>query len=108
MTGKTRNSRDFINHLKTIKRYVLKRRIKRFFLVIDNASFHVSKKSTNYIKSQPEWLSVVYLTKKAPFLNLVETKVNRNLKEDICANYCNETGDDLMCYVRKYLGGKGC
>jgi hypothetical protein len=108
MTGKTRNSRDFINHLKNIKMYVMKRRIKRFILVIDNASFHVSKKSTNYIKNQSEWLSVVYLPKKAPFLNLVETKVNRNLKKDICANYCYETGDDLMCYLRKYLRGKGC
>ena len=31
--GKTRNSTDFINHLKNIKRYVLKRNIKRFILV---------------------------------------------------------------------------
>ena len=45
MTGKTRNSSDFINHLKNIQRYVLKRNIKRFILVIDNASFHVSKKN---------------------------------------------------------------
>ena len=41
-TSKTRNSNDFINHLKNIKRYVRKRSIKRFILVIDNASFHVS------------------------------------------------------------------
>ena len=107
-TSKTRNSKDFINHLKNIKRYVLKRGIKRFILVIDNASFHVSKKTRQYVERQSKWLTVLYLPKKAPFLNLVETKVNRNLKKDICANCCYETGDDLMCYVRKYLRGKGC
>ena len=87
-TSKTRNSNDFINHLKNIKRYVLKRGIKRFILVIDNASFHINKKTRKYVESQSGWLTVLYLPKRAPFLNLVETKVNRNLKKDICANYC--------------------
>lgn len=108
MTGKTRNSGDFINHLRNIKRYVIKRNIKRFILVIDNASFHVSKKTTNYIKRQSEWLTVVYLPKRSPFLNPVETKVNRNLKKDICANYCYETEEDLICSVRRYLRRNGC
>jgi transposase len=107
-TSKTRNSKDFINHLKNIKRYVLKRGIKRFILVIDNASFHVSKKTKRYMETQSEWLTAVYLPKKAPFLNLVETKVNRNLKKDICANYCYETEEDLICSVRRYLRRKGC
>ena len=108
-TGKTRNSSDdFINHLKNIKRYVLKRSLKRFILVIDNASFHVSKKTTRYIEKQSEWLTVVYLPKRAPFLNPVETRVNRNLKKDICANYCYETEESLLCSVRKYLRRTGC
>ena len=46
-TSRTRNSDDFISHIKNIKRYVLKRSIKRFILVIDNASFHVSKKRSD-------------------------------------------------------------
>jgi DDE superfamily endonuclease len=50
--GKTRNSTDFINHLKNIRRYVLKRNIKRFILVLDNASFHVSKKTRQYVERQ--------------------------------------------------------
>ena len=49
---KTRNSDDFINHLKNIKRYILKRKVKRFILVIDNASFHVSKRTTGYMERQ--------------------------------------------------------
>lgn len=107
-TSKTRNSEDFVNHLKNIKRYVLKRGIKRFILVIDNASFHVSKKTTRYIEEQSKWLTVLYIPKKAPFLNLVETKVNRNLKKDICANYCYETKNELLCSMRKYLRRMGC
>ncbi|HSF50441.1 MAG TPA: hypothetical protein VLA74_06750, partial [Nitrososphaeraceae archaeon] len=39
----------------------------------------------------------------APFLNLVETKVNRNLKKDVCANYNYETEENLLCTVRRYL-----
>ena len=61
-TSKTRNSNDFINHLNSIKRYVLKRSIKRFILVIDNASFHVSKKTKQFIEKQSEdWLTVLFL-----------------------------------------------
>jgi transposase len=107
-TGKTRNSTDFINHLRNIKRYVIKRGIKRFILVIDNASFHVSKKTRQYVERQSKWLTVVYLPKRAPFLNPVETKVNRNLKKDICANYCYETEESLLWSVRKYLRKTGC
>ena len=107
-TGKTRNSSDFINHLRSIRRYVLKRGIKRFILVIDNASFHVSKKTKRYIETQSEWLTAVYLPKRSPFLNPVETKVNRNLKKDICANHSYETKNDLLCSMRKYLRTIGC
>ncbi len=107
-TGITRNSNDFINHLKNIRRYVRKRSIKRFILVIDNASFHISKKTKRYIETQSKWLTAVYLPKRSPFLNPVETKVNRNLKKDICANYSYETKADLVCSMRKYLRRMGC
>lgn len=107
-TSKTRNSVDFINHLRNIKRYVLKRNVKRFILVIDNASFHISKKTKRYVESQSEWLTVAYLPKRSPFLNPVETKINRNMKKDICANYSYETKDDLLWSMRKYLRRMGC
>lgn len=107
-TGKTRNSNDFINHLRNIKRYVIKRGIKRFILVIDNASFHVSKKTRQYVENRSKWLTVLYLPKKAPILNLAEIKVNGNLKKDICANYWYETGVDPISSVRRYLRRKGC
>ena len=107
-TSKTRNSNDFINHLNSIKRYVLKRSIRRFILVIDNASFHVSKKTKQFIEKQSEdWLTVLFLPTRAPFLNPVETKVKRNLKKDVCANYNYETEHTLLCNVRRYLRSMG-
>ncbi len=102
-TSKTRNSNDFINHLNSIKRYVLQRTIKRFILVIDNASFHVSNKTKQYMEKQSYWLTVLFLPTRAPFLNIVETKVNRNLKKDVCSNYNYETEENLLCTVRRYL-----
>ena len=107
-TSKTRNSNDFINHLKSIKRYVRKRSIKRFIIVIDNASFHVSNNTKQYMKKQSYWLTVLFLPTRAPFLNIVETKVNRNLKKDVCANYNYGTEDNLLCNVRRYLRCFGC
>ena len=52
-TSKTR-SNDFINHLKSIKRYVRNRNVKRFIIVIDNASFHVSKKTKQFLEKQSD------------------------------------------------------
>jgi len=107
-TSKTRNSNDFIAHLKSIKMYVQKISIKRFILVIDNASFHVTKKTKQFIERQSYWITVLYLPIRAAFLNLVETKVNRNLKKDVCANYNYETEDNLLCTVRMYLSCFSC
>jgi DDE superfamily endonuclease len=70
-TSKTRNTNDFIHHLISIKRYVRKRSVKRFILVIDNASFHVSKKTKQFIERQSYWLTVLFLPTRSRFLNLV-------------------------------------
>ena len=56
--GKTRNSTDFINHLKNIKRYVLKRNIKRLFLYWTT---HVSCRKRQAVCGKTiGWLTVVY------------------------------------------------
>jgi len=47
--SKSRTSGDFIGHHRNIKRYVIKNKAKRFILVIDNASFHVSRKTVKFI-----------------------------------------------------------
>ena len=81
--SKSRRSTDFIDHLRSIGNYVKNNKIKRFILVTDNASFHVSKKTKQFIENQLDWLTVIFLPKRSPNLNPVETRVNRNLRKDM-------------------------
>ena len=85
--SKSRKSNDFIDHLRSIGNYVKNNKIKRFILVTDNASFHVSRKTKQFIENQLDWLTVIFLPERSPNLNPVETRINRNLKKDICANH---------------------
>jgi transposase len=80
--GKSRTSTDFIDHLRSIKHYIEKNKIKRFILITDNASFHVSRKTKQFIENQLDWLTVIFLPKRFPNLNPVETRINRNMKMD--------------------------
>ena len=102
--SKSRTSSDFIGHLRSIKYYVKTNKVKRFILVTDNASFHASRKTKQFIEKQSNWLTVIiFLPKRSPNLNPVETKVNRNLKKDVCANHNYESEKRLINTVRKYL-----
>lgn len=101
--SKSRTSTDFIDHLRSIRNYIKKNEIKRFILVTDNASFHVSRKTKQFIENQLDWLTVIFLPKRSPNLNPVETRVNRNLKKDVCANHNYETEANLINVVRRYL-----
>ena len=105
--SKSRTSTDFIDHLKNIRNYVKKNKVKRFILVTDNASFHVSKKTKQFIENQLDWLTVIFLPKRSPNLNLVEIKVNRNWKNNVCANHNYGTEENLTNAVRRYLRCKG-
>jgi len=101
--SKSRTSTDFIDHLRNIGNYIKKSKIKRFILVTDNASFHVSRQTKQFIDNQLDWLTVIFLPKRSPNLNPVETKVNRNLKKDVCANHNYVTEENLVKAVRRYL-----
>ena len=106
--SKSRTSNDFIDHIRSIKRYVKNNKIKRFIMITDNASFHVSRKTKQFIEeNQSEWLTVIFLSKRSPNLNPVETKINRNLKKDVCANHNYQTEKRLINAVRKYLRSVG-
>jgi transposase len=100
---KSRTSDDFIDHLRNIKYYLIKNKVKRFILITDNASFHISKKTQRFLEKQSDWLTTIFLPKRSPNLNPVEIKVNRNLKKDICANHNYQTEENLINAVRKYL-----
>jgi vacuolar-type H+-ATPase subunit F/Vma7 len=105
--SKSRTSTDFIDHLRSIRNYIKKNEIKRFILVTDNASFHVSRKTKQFIENQLDWLTVIFLPKRSSNLNPVETRVNRNLKKDVCANHNYETEANLINVVRRYLRRMG-
>ena len=105
--SKSRTSNDFIDHLRSIRNYVKNNKIKRFILVTDNASFHVSRKTKQFIEKQLDWLTVIFLPKRSPNLNPVETRINRNLKKDICANHNYGTEVNLINAVRRYLRNIG-
>ena len=100
---KSRTSTDLIDHLRNIGDYIKKNKIKRFILVTDNASFHVSRKTKQFIENLLHWLTVIFLPKRSPYLNPVETRINRNLKKDICANHNYETEGNLIKTLRRYL-----
>jgi hypothetical protein len=101
--SKSRTSTDFIDHLRSIGNYVKKNKIKRFIQITDNVSFHVSRKTKQFIENQLHWLTVIFLPKRSPNLNPVETRVNRNLKKDVCANHNYGTEENLTDAVRRYL-----
>ena len=92
-----------IDHLRTIGNYIKKNKIKRFILVTDNASFHVNTKTKQFIENELHWLTVIFLPKRSPNLNPVETRVNRNLKKDVSANHNYPREVNLTNAVRRYL-----
>src|SRR5574342_563212 len=104
------NSTNTINHLENL-RYVMKNNgWKRIVLVWDNASYHISKITRAYINRQKKenWLTVIHLPKRAPYLNPNERKVNQRIKSDVCANrfYTNieEQKDAVSEYLDKRFG----
>jgi DDE superfamily endonuclease len=81
------NSTNAIHHLENLKIHVMQNNgWKRIVLVWDNASFHISKMTREYINGQKEdcWLTVIHLPKRAPYLNPNERKVNQRIKSDVC------------------------
>src|SRR5437879_12092951 len=76
--SKSRTSTDFIDHLKSIRNYIKKNKIKRFILITDNASFHVSRKTKQFIENQLDWLTVIFLLNSYPILNIVVIRIYKN------------------------------
>jgi DDE superfamily endonuclease len=80
------NSTNAIHHLENLKIHVMQNNgWKRIVLVWDNASFHQSKMTREYINGQKEdcWLTVIHLPKRAPYLNPNERKVNQRIKSQM-------------------------
>lgn len=98
------NSTNAINHLENLKIHVMKNNgWKRIVLVWDNASFHLSKMTREYINAQKDWLIVIHLPKRAPYLNPNERKVNQRIKSDVCANRFYTNIEEQKDAVSEYL-----
>jgi len=56
----------------------------------------------DYINTHKEedWLNIIYLSKKAPYLNPNERKVNQQIKSNICANrfYDHMEEQKMQCH----------
>jgi hypothetical protein len=76
----------------------------------DNVSYHISKITREYINRQKkkDWLTVIHLPKRAPYLNPNERKVNQKIKSDVCVNkfYTNIEGqkDAISEYLDNRFG----
>ena len=100
------DSTNTIDHLENLKTNIMKTGWwKRLVLIWDNASYHVSQMVRNYyINAQKEdWLTIIHLPKKAPYLNPNERKVNQQIKSDVCANRFYENIEDQKATVSEYL-----
>ena len=100
------NSTSTIDHLENLKRNIMKSDWwKRLILIWDNASYHVSLMVRNYINAQKEedWLTIIHLPKKAPYLNPNERKVNQQIKSDVCANRFYTQIEEQKAAVSRYL-----
>jgi hypothetical protein len=98
-----KNSINTINHLENLHIQIMKTGWNRLILIWDNASYHVSQTVLNYIDAQKDWLTIIHLPKKAPYLNPNERKVNQRIKSDVCANRFYEHIEDQKAAITEYL-----
>jgi hypothetical protein len=101
------NSINTIDYLEKLRKYVIKNsKWKRLILIWDHASFHISKRTNGYINAQKHWLTIIYLPKRAPYLNPNERKVNQQIKSCVCANRFYEHIQDQKDAVSYFLDNK--
>ena len=76
---------------------------KRLILIWDNASYHVNQMVRDYVNTQKDWLTIIHLPKKAPYMNPNERRVNQQIKSDVCANRFYQYIEELKDQVSEYL-----
>ena len=101
------NSTNTINRLEKLKINIMKTGWKRLILIWDNASYHVNQMVREYVNVQKDWLTIIHLPKKAPYMNPNERRVNQQIKSDVCANRFYqyiELKDRVSEYLDKQFG----
>ena len=98
------NSTNTIHHLENLRYAIKNNGWKRIVLVWDNASYHISKITREYVNAQKkDWLTIIYLPKRAPYLNPNERKVNQCIKSDVCANKFYTSIEEQKNAISEYL-----
>ena len=98
------NSMNTIDHLENLQLHIMKNDWwNRLIVIWDNASYHVSQMVRNYINAQRDWLTVIHLPKKAPYLNPNERRINQQIKSDVCANRFYDHIEEQKTAVSEYL-----
>ena len=102
---KARESNRLVEKSPNNLRYAIKNNgWKRIVLVWDNASYHISKITSEYVIAQKkDWLIIIYLPKRAPYLNPNERKVNQCIKSDVCANRFYTSIEEQKDAISEYL-----
>jgi DDE superfamily endonuclease len=100
------NSINTIDYLEKIREHVIKSKWKRLLLIWDYAPFHKSKRTNDYISAQKRWLTIIYLPKKASYLNTNERKVNQQIKSCVCANRFYEYTQDQKAAISEFLDNR--
>ena len=86
-----RRSLELIKHLESVLRYVKRKGYRQLILIMDNASFHKSRPATLFLEAHRAEIKPFHLPRYAPKLNEVDSRINRALKRDICANHTYRT-----------------
>jgi transposase len=97
-----RRSLEFTKHLESVLRYMKRKGYRRLILIMDNASFHLSRATRRFLEAHPE-IKPFYLPRYAPKLNEVDGRINRQLKKDVSTNHTHNNLEDLENAAREYL-----
>lgn len=100
---KRRRSREFKEHLKNLLKYLKRHELNRLILIMDNATTHHSRETTEFLERHSDKIRPFYLPRHAPQLNEVEGRVNRRLKRDICTNHTCRSIKEIENVTRRYL-----
>lgn len=98
-----RRSLEFTKHLQSVLRYMKRKGYRRLILIMDNASFHLSRTTSLFLEAHRAEIKPFYLPTYAPKLNEVDSRINRALKRDTCANHTHRTIQQLTEATRLHL-----
>lgn len=98
-----RRSIEFRRHLEGVLRYSSKKGYKRIVLIMDNATLHKSRETASFLQKHSHTIKPFYLPTYSPQLNIVEGRVNRKLKHEICTNHNFESLQRLVKAARESL-----